>query len=103
MQPCPSSIRTLADYKQFQRVMGDALFRPLTPLDGMQKKWMDGRPMREIAESFVKPNDRCTSFERLEVYNRQYWFRVLDCLHDDFPGLRALLGQKKFSALNEAY
>ena len=27
----------------------------------------------------------------LEIYNRQYWFRVLDCLYDDYPGLRAIL------------
>ncbi len=26
---------------------------------------------------FIKPNDRLTSFERLEIYNRHYWFRVL--------------------------
>ena len=58
----------------------------------MQKRWIDGRPMEEAAADFIKPNDRLSSFERLEIYNRQYWFRVLDCLWDDYPGLRAVLG-----------
>ena len=39
-----------------------------------------------IAAAFIKPNDRLSSFERLEIYNCQYWFRVLDCLYDDYPG-----------------
>ena len=53
--------------------------------------------------SFIKPNDRLTSFDRLEIYNRVYWFRVLDCLYDDYPGLRAVLGERKFMKLITAY
>jgi hypothetical protein len=44
--------------------------------------------MHDVAAEFIKPNDRLSSFERLEIYNRQYWFRVLDCLYDDYPGPR---------------
>lgn len=83
--------------------MTRALFRPLTPANNMQRTAPDGSSMRDHAAAFVKPNDRLTSFERLEIYNRQYWYRVLDCLHDDLPGLRTLLGQKKFTRLCEAY
>ena len=69
----------------------------------MQPKWVDGRAMKKVATSFIKPNDRLTSFERLEIYNRVYWFRVLDCLYDDYPGLRAVLGEQKFMRLITAY
>jgi hypothetical protein len=51
----------------------------------------------------VKPNDRLTAFERLEIYNRQYWFRLLDCLYEDYPGLRAALGDARFMRLAVAY
>ena len=71
--------------------------------DGMQSKWTDGRPTKKVAESFIKPNDRLTSFERLEIYNRQYWFRLRDCFYEDYPGLRAILGDKKFERLADAY
>ncbi len=32
------------------------------------------------SRSIIKPNDRLTGRERLEIYSRQYWFRVLDSL-----------------------
>lgn len=76
--------------------MAGVLFRPLTPRWGMQKRWTDGSRMDDVAAEFIKPNDRLSSFERLEIYNRQYWFRVLDCLWDDYPGLRATVGERKF-------
>ncbi len=56
-----------------------------------------------MASEFIKPNDRLSSFERLEIYNRQYWFRTLDCLYDDYPGLRAVVGERKFMKLATAY
>ena len=77
--------------------------RPLGHGDVMQKRWIDGRPTQKIAEGFIKPNDRLTSFERLEIYNRQYWFRIRDCFYEDYPGLRAILGDRKFERLTDAY
>ena len=83
--------------------MARAVMRPLGRGDVMQKKWSDGRPTKKIAESFVKPNNRLTAFERLEIYNRQYWFRIRECFYQDYPGLRAVLGDKKFEKLTDAY
>ena len=83
--------------------MASTLFRPLTARDRMQPRWIDGRSMRSVAAQFIRPNDRLSSFERLEIYNRVYWFRILDCLYDDYPGLRAVLGERKFMKLITAY
>jgi hypothetical protein len=44
-----------------------------------------------------------SSFERLEIYNRVYWFRILSALAEDFPGLRAIVGQRRFDKLLVAY
>jgi len=95
--PAPSKIESLADLRELQRAMAGALFRPLTDSDRMQ------RANTKAANAIITPNDRLTSFERLEIYNRQYWFRLLDCLYDDFPGLRAVLGQRRFHQLCRAY
>lgn len=84
-------------------MMGAAVTRPLTSADGLQSKWIDGRPMDKVAAEFVKPNDRMTSFERLELYNRMYWFRLFDAIQDDCPGLRAALGERAFWRLAQAY
>jgi hypothetical protein len=69
----------------------------------MQVKWIDGRPTEIVVNQFIKPNDRLTSFERLEIYNRQYWFRLRDCFYEDYPGLRAVLGDKQFERLADEY
>src|SRR5262249_28355103 len=99
----PRKISCPAELRELQRVMTAALFRPLTPQWGMQRHWTDGSRMQDVAAEFIKPNDRLSSFERLEIYNRQYWFRVLDCLWDDYPGLRATVGERKFMKLITAY
>lgn len=86
-----------------QRRMARAVMTPLSPSEGMRRISPNGRPMREVAGEFIMPNDRLTSFERLEIYNRQYWFRLLSSFAEDFPGLRAVLGGRKFDAVARAY
>jgi hypothetical protein len=88
---------------QLQRTMARAVMQPLTSSERMQRRAPDGGPMKRYASRFIKPNDRLTSFERLEIYNRQYWFRVLSALSEDFPGLRAILGERRFDAMAKAY
>jgi hypothetical protein len=101
--PSPKRRQSLKGLQRLQRRVAAAIMRPLGPNDSMQKTWTEGRPTEDVAAEFIKPNDRLTSFERLEIYNKQYWFRVLDCLDDDFPGLRAILGENKFLKLRVAY
>lgn len=103
MPACPPEINSTADLKALQRLMSSALFRPLDADDGMAATTPEGGSMVDFAESFMLPNDRLSAFDRLEIYARQYWFRLLDCLYDDYPGLKALLGQKKFHELSIAY
>src|SRR5580658_6549181 len=84
--------QTLAELRRLQRLAGSVIFNPLGDDFQMRKTWKDGRPTAEVVGSFIKPNDRLTSFERIEIYNKQYWFRLIDNLFDDFPGMVAILG-----------
>jgi Putative DNA-binding domain len=88
---------------ELQRTMARAVMQPLTAAERMQRKAPDGRAMAKYAARFIKPNDRLTSFERLEIYNRQYWFRLLSAMNEDFPGVRAVLGDRRFEAMCRAY
>ncbi len=99
----PPRIRNVQDLRKFQRVMADALFRPLSAREGLQTAWGDGRTTKSVAAEFVKPNDRLTSVERLEIYAKSYWYRVLDCLYDDYPGVRAIVGDARFLKLATAF
>ena len=99
----PARVDSLSGLRSFQRLVKAAVTRPLAPGYRMQRRWSDGRPMTAVAAEFIKPNDRLTSFARLEIYNRMYWFRIIDSLYEDAPGLRAALGERKFSRLAVAY
>jgi hypothetical protein len=86
-----------------QKQMAAAVMRPLTRNEQMQRRDADGNSVAAEADSFIKPNDRLTSFERLEIYNRQYWFRVFSSFEEDFPGLKSVVGTRRFERLMRAY
>jgi hypothetical protein len=88
---------------ELQQRMAAAVMQPLTCAETMRKRNSAHQLMTEVASSFIAPNDRLTSFERLEIYNRQYWFRLMDAFSEDFPGLQAILGAKRFRAMAKAY
>jgi len=104
MNPLPcKSAEGIKKLRAIQRAFATGVTRPLTAGHHMQPKWVDGESTRKAVAAFIKPNDRLSSFDRLEIYNRQYWFRLLDCLYEDFPGLRTLIGDRRFHALSVAY
>jgi hypothetical protein len=87
----------------FQRRMAEDVSRPLTIDFAMQDVTADGTSIEEIAAGYIKPNDRLSSFDRLEIYNRQYWLRMIAAVSEDYPALSAVLGQKRFEELILAY
>jgi len=88
---------------QLQRAVARAVMQPLTRNEGMRSVGPRGKSMRRYVARYIRPNERLSSFERLEIYNRQYWFRVLASLAEDFPGLQAVVGARRFEALSRAY
>lgn len=99
----PARVDSTRDLADLQRAVWSLVSQPLTAANRMKPRTRDGRSTAAAVGEIVKPNDRLTSFERLEIYNRMYWFRVLDSLYEDCPGLRAVLGDRKFMRLAEAY
>jgi Putative DNA-binding domain len=88
---------------ELQRRMAEDVRRPLTAGYEMRHTTDDGASVEAIAACYIRPNDRLSSFERLEIYNRQYWFRLISAVSEDFPTLNALLGSKRFDPLILAY
>ncbi|MBU6327282.1 MAG: putative DNA-binding domain-containing protein [Verrucomicrobia bacterium] len=50
----------------------------------------------QIADAIIKPGMHLSSAERLELYHRQYWFRILDSLAGDFPLPLQICGEPLF-------
>jgi hypothetical protein len=89
--------------QELQHRMAEAVMQPLTSREQMRRKNSAGQSNAAEAEQFIRPSDRLTSFERLEIYNRQYWFRLYSSFEEDFPGLQAVIGRKRFQGLMRAY
>ena len=88
---------------ELQRRFTEALYTPLDSDEGIGDRTLRGESMQQVVEAIVKPNDRLSSTERLEIYSRSYWFRLISSLNEDFVGLRAVMGDEKFDALVQAY
>jgi hypothetical protein len=89
--------------RETQQRMAVALMTPLTTRGGIARKTRRDVSMKREAASLIKPNLRLTSVERLEIYSRSYWFRLLEAIRDDFPGLIAILGAAAFDRLATSY
>ncbi|MFN7991982.1 MAG: putative DNA-binding domain-containing protein [Bryobacteraceae bacterium] len=86
-----------------QRRMAAAMMVPLTAEGRVAVKTARGTSTKAEAALILKPNDRLTSLERLEIYSRSYWFRLLDSFTEDFPGLEAIVGRERFAKLATQY
>lgn len=93
----------MSELLEIQRRVAAAILHPLTKAETMTRRRHDGISNTREAEAFIRPNDRLTSFERLEIYNRQYWFRLYSALEEDFPGLKAVIGSVKFERVMRDY
>lgn len=58
---------------------------------------------KETTDELLFPNATLTAQARWELYHRQYWYRLLDSVAEDYPATRALLGDAAFFGLLEAY
>lgn len=57
----------------------------------------------EPASSVVRASSRMDPAQRVGVYRGAYAARLLECLADDYPALRALLGRAGFAGLCRRY
>lgn len=93
----------MSELLDIQRRVAAAILHPLTKAETMSRRRRDGTSNTREADALIRPNDRLTSFERLEIYNRQYWFRLYSALEEDFPGLKAVIGSAKFERVMRDY
>ncbi len=63
----------------------------------------DDPELREACKQWVTGNDRLTPAEQVDIYRRQFWLRHEDCLAEDFPALRAVLGESLWDAFVRDY
>ena len=103
-QPLPNKGNINVSQLAFmQKLMAAQIMQPLDEGKMQLVRTTNGATDNDHVAHLIKPNDRLTSHQRLEIYNQQYWYRLLDLLLEDFPGLAAILGDDRFEKLATAY
>lgn len=65
--------------------------------DTIAKKTISGNSIIEEAKLYVTPSHTLEPYERMEIYNKGYWYRLLDILIDAFPLVSRLFGAYDFN------
>jgi hypothetical protein len=81
----------------FQRWFGRASSRPLLADNATIARGVDGPALRTEAEARLNTVNGLTGLERLEVYNRQYWFRLITIMQEEYPCGLHVLGLDTFN------
>jgi hypothetical protein len=73
-----------------------------------QQVWLESailgpRPGAAEVEARLTGSRRMTAEERLEVYRQGYRARLVECLADDYPAVKDLLGDDGFDSLASSY
>lgn len=91
-----------------QRRFFDALLEPLSGENRALAELPPGAAapsdaFHATADALLRSTDAVHARERLGLYHRQYWFRLIDSLSEDFPRVRELLGSEAYLAVIERY
>ena len=90
----------MPDLNQIQRWMQSVLMHPAGAEEGVASA--EARQVIDVppdqAESIVTRSRALSGLERLAIYNRAYFARLLDCLRESYPVLFHALGEDAFGA-----
>lgn len=86
-----------SDLFLLQKWFASIITRPIDSESQMMPISPSGRHMSEEAKEFILPNLKLSSDQRIEIYNQQYWWRLLSILHQNFPTLTRLFGYTDFN------
>lgn len=91
MRKAPSALAA------FQHWFSRAASRPLLPGNATRPEGVSGPSLRVEANARLRTVGGMSGLERLEVYNRQYWFRLITIMQEEFPCALHVIGLDAFN------
>ncbi len=98
----PKTVNSIDELKALQSWFSDVITRDLynneiNPYGTLMAS------IKDETKRYITSTPKLKSFERMEIYNQQYWYRLLTIMQDEFPILRHLIGIEAFNSLVENY
>jgi hypothetical protein len=86
------------------RALQELLYRRITEPERATPGQSDERGLPPGGvEALVRGDHQLSAVERIGIYADAYFFRLLDCLGEEFPSTLAVLGADNFAALAKRY
>jgi hypothetical protein len=98
----PNEARTL---DELERWFQGEIVRPheAKALGNATRSRLSAAPLPEPAKDWILPSRHLAPKERVAVYTRMYFSRLLECLQADYPSVMQLAGERGFEKLVRAY
>lgn len=85
--------------KREQQWFGSIIGRPIDEDSRMNPISPTGQSMEEEASLHIAPSPTLRPAQRIQIYNQQYWWRLLNTLHETFPLVTRLFGYFDFNRI----
>jgi hypothetical protein len=85
--------------KKTQLWFGGIIGRPIDEDSRMNPISPIGQPMEVEACTYISPSPTLRPAQRIQIYNQQYWWRLLSSMHESFPFVTRLFGYHDFNRL----
>ena len=85
------------DLLYLQTWFASIITRALSENDQIEPIAPSGRLLSKEAAEFVCSGPHLTPDQKMEIYNRQYWWPAISIFHENFPGLTRLFGYEDFN------
>ena len=87
------------ELKEIQAWFASVITQPVDQESHINPISPSGKPISKEAKRYITPSPTLDSVERIELYNQQYWWRLLSTLQSTFLLATNLLGYRRFNEL----
>lgn len=89
--------KTPTTLKNRQQWFASIITEPLIEGSSINPVTPEGRTIAEEANQWIAPSPTLEPWQRMEIYNQQYWWRLLKILQNIYPTLTRLFGYEDFN------
>lgn len=88
-----------ADLLEVQSWFGNVISAPLKEEYAIAEIAPSGNRIQQEAEKFILPGPSLKPYQRIEIYNQQYWWRLIKIMQEAFPTTLRLFGYQDFNEI----
>lgn len=85
--------------KKVQEWFGSIISRPIDFENRINPVAPSGQPIAIEACTYITPSPTLAPDQRIQLYNQQYWWRLLNTIHEIYPLVVRLFGYRSFNEI----